>query len=1083
MSKYIQGIVDYIPQIQPYKPDLNFVAKVLETKEAQYKAGYDKLSGLYGTLLQSPMSRTDNNELRNDFFNRISSEIQKISSLDLSLAQNVQAASQVFQPLIEDDYIMKDMAFTKQAYNAIEEGENLKNCIDKECRGKYWEGGIRAIKYQVEDFMNAPRESTLNFSAPKYVAATNIAQDAAKFITDSKLKMTTVTQSPDGRYRITNTNGTQMIPYLNQLLYTTFGNDQASIDYFNTQAYLMRKDEIAGTASQYGSKEAAEQAYLSEKLKIINQRADEEKRLIDEQEKRVNTKTGALEDHIKNNGVDLSNDNDKQLTQEYLQSLVDKIVIGKSKEKVEEQKDKVNPEITPTLDLDAQRYRVDAAVGNELMGSVLTSVAQNYAMSTMEQEVEEDKYALAAQEHSYRMALEGSRQSFEWRKMQAEASIRDQQRRDVLRDDLLKMELKGEIEAITDANGNVTGYRKKNKDLLNPDPAGNEYTPIDPANPESTTYTDEDLKASDDKHVSDNLQGMVGQQRKVAVEIYNTLKAFTDPSKRGQAVNGIKVTDDLAEEAQYYIETVFKDYLTSDGQLVSDDEFKARNNTRAYKSSRIDQVNKMLGLMGKTAGGAKHFEPLKIASSLFGLNRNAELSAAINDLAQRTGIYERDLEDRLYNYTTVHNAIMTQAQQDILSGVDPAYADIARELLKNNNKPLLSQDEFVNKFTALAQQKYNKGELPAPSSTGLAGMDEFNTGYSLAKWYSENAPDWAGASSAKMMQVNPYVPDILRNMAYKAWNDYQDQFAKSYNNDDKGVKVELRSLKSGYTTVRKEEQGGTSVQANPMMASVDAQYAKSLANQDALEILRLTRNLSMTKGSNLTINNGSGFDVTRDNITDVIDPKAMLRLSSILSDISSANDTESRARFNLVFHPIIAGTKGKVGFTLQLDPNYLAKRQGSDKSPDVFRGLGQEAESSIHIVMDEEDAMNLDIYKRNTEGIYSRLYNGEPFTIDAFKDYGGEFTYQQNPYANDNSIMTTGYLWQYDENGNKIKNHFSDITPEGVTPDSLVASWTPILKAAYMENQQIEEMTRLSKKDNGQLITDPAQLQAYLNRQ
>jgi len=101
MSQYIQGVVDYIPMIQPFQPDFNLFQIVLQTKDAQYKAGYNKLSALYGTLLNSPMLREENVELRNTFFNNISSEIQKISSLDLSKTQNVEAAYKVFQPLVD----------------------------------------------------------------------------------------------------------------------------------------------------------------------------------------------------------------------------------------------------------------------------------------------------------------------------------------------------------------------------------------------------------------------------------------------------------------------------------------------------------------------------------------------------------------------------------------------------------------------------------------------------------------------------------------------------------------------------------------------------------------------------------------------------------------------------------------------------------------------------------------------------------------------------------------------------------------------------------------------------------------------
>ena len=176
MSQYIQGVVDYIPMIQPFQPDFNLFTKVLETKDAQYKAGYDKLSSLYGTLLNSPMSREDNIELRNKFFNDISAQIQKISSLDLSKSQNVDAAYKVFQPLIDNDYILKDMSYTKTAYDEMQRGESLRNCTDpKKCPGQYWDGGARLIQYNVENFKKARREDTLRMQNPRFVPKVNKA--------------------------------------------------------------------------------------------------------------------------------------------------------------------------------------------------------------------------------------------------------------------------------------------------------------------------------------------------------------------------------------------------------------------------------------------------------------------------------------------------------------------------------------------------------------------------------------------------------------------------------------------------------------------------------------------------------------------------------------------------------------------------------------------------------------------------------------------------------------------------------------------------------------------------------------------
>ena len=76
MATYLPGVTDYIPQIQPFKPDFNFYANILQTKEAQYKAGYQKLSGIYGSLLNSEMLRDDNNNRREQFFYSIDNNIK-----------------------------------------------------------------------------------------------------------------------------------------------------------------------------------------------------------------------------------------------------------------------------------------------------------------------------------------------------------------------------------------------------------------------------------------------------------------------------------------------------------------------------------------------------------------------------------------------------------------------------------------------------------------------------------------------------------------------------------------------------------------------------------------------------------------------------------------------------------------------------------------------------------------------------------------------------------------------------------------------------------------------------------------------
>ena len=89
MATYLPKIPQYIPQLQPYQPDFNFLNNILETRQNRYDQNYKALSETYGNLLNSPMLRQDNIEKRNQFFNVINNDIKRISGLDLSLQQKI----------------------------------------------------------------------------------------------------------------------------------------------------------------------------------------------------------------------------------------------------------------------------------------------------------------------------------------------------------------------------------------------------------------------------------------------------------------------------------------------------------------------------------------------------------------------------------------------------------------------------------------------------------------------------------------------------------------------------------------------------------------------------------------------------------------------------------------------------------------------------------------------------------------------------------------------------------------------------------------------------------------------------------
>jgi hypothetical protein len=417
MATYLQGVTDYIPQIQPFKPDLNFYQGVLETKQAQYQAGYDKISNLYGTLLNSELSRGDNIERRDEFFNKIQTEIQKISGLDLSRSENINAARKVFQPLVDDKYILRDMSFSKSYRDEQGKAEYFLNCTDeKKCGGKYWEGGVRALDYQRQDFIDASIEESMGVQNAQYTPYVNTYEKAMNFAKEMGFNIKTIDFSPDGRYRIQTKNGPAMVTGLTDAFVRLISSDPAAQAMYNTQAYLQRKDYTFANADKFGGdKTAAEKEYLFNQAKTINenmlkikQQSEKDLSLIKAQEKVAEevVKTTPLNSEIDAGFIAMMNGLPEEAANAQATNEVATQALS-STDGIDYQ----------NMSISALRSRIDAATANTLLFDDMAGTAESYAMNTMEQEITEDKYALAQFEHGLRMseiaykdALEGARE-------------------------------------------------------------------------------------------------------------------------------------------------------------------------------------------------------------------------------------------------------------------------------------------------------------------------------------------------------------------------------------------------------------------------------------------------------------------------------------------------------------------------------------------------------------------------------------------------------------------------------------------------------------------------------------------------
>jgi hypothetical protein len=351
--------------------------------------------------------REPNVQRRNEFFTGLDNEIKRLSGVDLSLPENVDTASKLFQPLIDNDYFRADMSFTKRYRGEKSKADRLRNNPNPKDKGvTAWDVGDRALDYQAEDFAKSSDEDSLNFAAPKYSPFVNATKDLFEFAKANDLNPETLTKQ--GGYIIKTTNGPQALPTLQNVFSSLIVNDPRIKDMYSAQAYVDRKNYMKTNAEKFGGDEmAAETEYLKTKVDEINTFYKAQNQTDTETKDKTKNTKKVLEKKIQTEGVDP--DLDKDIIEMYRQVVKDEQVIDAVTEKNDEALSQTDAIDFDAMDRQGLRYRVDNAMTYFLMDGLATNTARDYAMSKMKIDSEVDQYSLAATNHRYRVIEEGLR--------------------------------------------------------------------------------------------------------------------------------------------------------------------------------------------------------------------------------------------------------------------------------------------------------------------------------------------------------------------------------------------------------------------------------------------------------------------------------------------------------------------------------------------------------------------------------------------------------------------------------------------------------------------------------------------------
>jgi len=975
MATYLQGVTDYIPEIQPFQPDLNLLQTVVQAKQAQYKAGYDKISNVYGKLLNSELSREDNIQNRDQYFTQIKNDIDKMATMDLSKVENVNSAYNVFKPILEDKYLQRDMIFTKNYNTQVGISNYFKNCMDeKECGGKWWETGDMAMAYQKDEFVKAAKDETLSMGNVEYVPYVNAfktAYDAAVAMKDT-LQMKTVNTTQDGKWDITTTNGMQLVPSLSIYMSQAVGADPKIQRMFETQAYVDRKNYVMSKAAEFGSEEAAERQYVNDILTAEAQANEQRQAELAQDQKRLDNDKALVEENAKNHGVAPGADKDPMDLILGIQSQSD--VIKAEKDKQDQIAGMLDPTTNSVSDLKTLRRKADMIRASNLNSDTMILAAKTYATNTYQEEKNLNEEWKMNREHQLRLAEMDYKQSLEnAAAAKQEATLGESLGLNdgVLAGPLTPEEKLNTAEEILKERTNAEGKS------LNVSEALHEQV-FNSLNAVLTDVNSTPAQKEKAKQLIEQKFGVVETEEYeapgnvISRPLYEDWNELSDEQKAEYGNNITNYYKGYKPGAGFFSNTLSK--LESFGRDIGN---IAESGVELFQETDKYTRVKKSGYAIKNAdgsysfnGGAYQVDPNNAAANL----RNKELQK-----------FKTDPKDAK-NYRNSSKAIMDMVNSEDMKQVffGSGYEAISKkynEMYSNLEVAIQNQDAVEdavkhNDKTALTYLQANgnfwAGQAIDPVSGYMMDRNSFIENYVKKQQEWNNTRDYPtgyiGAKGETFTISDASRINKMRSDAASIYDDMKDDMWEVYREGKINDKMRLPTKPMGGTTMK----GYQGIMYNADIAGgADAYSNKLAADFWGKDLRRLLGDRGEVNG---TVMFG---DVSTDQELQH-DEAAQKALSEIFSDFLSSSPKKSqgkdtRPRFSMTSYYTSKYGDDKVTVVITPSQFYAKQHAGTAKEPGVTDELYGAGGKPITVVMDKDKAQALMFEEHKTTALEYRM--------------------------------------------------------------------------------------------------------------
>lgn len=208
MANFVQGDASPIADIKPWSPDWSFLSQVYGVTQARFDKGFNQVKNLYNSVLNSPLTNSENQQFRQGMFEKIQASLRDVSALDLSDPTNVMRAQSLLNPISEDKELAYDMYVTKHHGNQKSIMDTYKNSTDAKIRAQYNDYSKLDLMFAEDDMRKAKRgDGSITSVQPRdFTPFEDINDYLSSAAKDAKLQVKFA--NPDGKgYILTYTNG------------------------------------------------------------------------------------------------------------------------------------------------------------------------------------------------------------------------------------------------------------------------------------------------------------------------------------------------------------------------------------------------------------------------------------------------------------------------------------------------------------------------------------------------------------------------------------------------------------------------------------------------------------------------------------------------------------------------------------------------------------------------------------------------------------------------------------------------------------------------------------------------------------